>query len=188
MRWLKKRCSCNRFAIPHRGLFCPVPWSCGTFLACSISIEALGKNDLNEKSTKMLLSIILLAIIPADATTFARPNCTIPAEGLHSFVSAPNIRGTLDILWSCLATIIACTYTVLHLNIPEQRDDRDRDLGWKGDMRWWWRSMKTRINWTLITVWAPEWYSGTAIQELTDARRLLRDLQRLSKVQHPARG
>lgn len=48
--------------------------------------------------------------------------------------------------------------------------------------------MRTRINWTLVTVLAPEWYSGTAIQELADARRLLRDLKQLPKVQHPARG
>ena len=48
--------------------------------------------------------------------------------------------------------------------------------------------MRTNINWTLITILAPEWYSGTAIQELTDARRLLRNLQGLPKAQHPARG
>jgi len=136
----------------------------------------------------MLFCILLLAAGSTDASTFVRPNCTIPTEGLHGFVSAPNVRGTLDILWSCLATIIACTYTVLHLNIPEQRDEKDRDRGWEGDVKWWWKSMRTTINWTLVTVLAPEWYSGTAIQELTDARRLLCDLQRLPKVQHPARG
>ena len=134
--------------------------------------------------------MLLLAAASAstDASTFVKPNCTIPPEGLHSFVSAPNVRGTLDILWSCLATIIACTYTVLHLNIPEQRDEKDRDRGWQGDMKWWWKSMRTSINWTLIPVLAPEWYSGTAIQELTDARRLLRDLQHLPQAQHPTRG
>lgn len=138
----------------------------------------------------MLFLMFLLAAASAssDAYTFVRPNCTIPAEGLHNFISAPNVRGTLDILWSCLATIIACTYTLLHLNIPEQRDAKDRDRGWRGDMKWWWKSMRTSINWTLITVLAPEWYSGTAIQELTDSRRLLRDLNHLPKVQHPARG
>lgn len=55
-------------------------------------------------------------------------------------------------------------------------------------MKWWWKSMRTNINWTLITILAPEWYSGTAIQELTDARHLLRNLQGLPKAQHPARG
>jgi hypothetical protein len=48
--------------------------------------------------------------------------------------------------------------------------------------------MRTSIEWTLVSILAPEWYSGTAIQELTDARYLLRDLQSLPKIQHPARG
>jgi hypothetical protein len=136
----------------------------------------------------MLFCMLLLAAVSTDASTFVRPNCTIPTEGIHGFVSAPNVRGTLDILWSCVATIIACTYTVLHLNIPEQRDEKDRDRGWKKDVKWWWKTMRTTINWTLVTVLAPEWYFGTAIQELTDARRLLRDLQSLPKGQHLARG
>jgi hypothetical protein len=137
MRWLKRSRGCNDLAMPSEGLFLCFSRDCGTFLACSISTATLGKTDANEKATKMLLTILLLVVIPADATTFARPNCTIPAEGLHSLVSAPYVRGTLDILWSCLATIIACTYTVLHLNIPKQRDDKDRDQGWKRDMKWW---------------------------------------------------
>lgn len=76
-----------------------------------------------------LMFLLATASVSTHAYTFVNPYCTIPTEGLHSFVSAPNVRGTLDILWSCLATIIACTYTVLHLNIPEQRDDKDRDRG-----------------------------------------------------------
>jgi hypothetical protein len=138
--------------------------------------------------SKIVLLVALLAIIPADAYTIAKPNCTIPAASQHTFVSIPNVRGTLDILWSCLATIIARTYTVLHLNIPEQRDAQDRDADWKGNMQWWWKGMRTNINWTLITILAPEWYSGTAIQELTEAKRLLRALRRLPEVQHPAQG
>lgn len=137
---------------------------------------------------KVLLSVLLLVIVPSIASTFVRPNCTIPAEGLHNFVSAPNVRGTLDILWSCLATILACTYTVLHLNIPEQRDEQDRKAGWKGNMKWWWKGTRTSIDWTLIIVLAPERYFGTAIQELIEAKRLLLDLQRVPKIQHPARG
>src|SRR4051812_33110876 len=35
-----------------------------------------------------------------------------------SWVSAPNIRGTSDILYSCLLTLFACIYTALHLNVP----------------------------------------------------------------------
>ncbi|KAK0614369.1 hypothetical protein B0T14DRAFT_570310 [Immersiella caudata] len=42
---------------------------------------------------------------------------------LHSiiappWVSAPNMRGTSSILYSCLLTLFACIYTALHLNVP----------------------------------------------------------------------
>lgn len=50
--------------------------------------------------------------------------CTIPHRR-YDYVQGPNTRGSLQIVWSCLATLIACTYTVLHLNVLEQRDGRD---------------------------------------------------------------
>ena len=37
------------------------------------------------------------------------------------FVKEPNCgRGTVDILWQCLARIFLCVYTALHLNVPAQ--------------------------------------------------------------------
>lgn len=34
------------------------------------------------------------------------------------WVTSPNQRGTADIIWTCLLTILACSWTILHLNIP----------------------------------------------------------------------
>ncbi len=47
--------------------------------------------------------------------------CTLPPT-TPNFVSEPDFRGTLGTLWRCLFTILACTWTIQHLNIPEQRD------------------------------------------------------------------
>lgn len=129
-----------------------------------------------------------LSIAQVDAHTFAKPNCIIPSSDSHNIVSSPSIRGTVDILWSCLATIISCTYTVLHMNIPEQRDDQDRNRGWKGDLKWWWRGIKSSIKWTLITALAPEFYTGVAIRERIGAVQLLRELKKLPTQHHPPRG
>lgn len=63
-------------------------------------------------------------------------NCTIP-DRTYDYVQGPNTRGSLQIVWSCLATLIACTYTVLHLNIPEQRAGRDG--GYSPYLRTWWK-------------------------------------------------
>lgn len=48
------------------------------------------------------------------------------ATALHiltssQWVSASNFRGTMDILQSCVLTLVACVYTALHLNILDRR-------------------------------------------------------------------
>ncbi|KAK3947874.1 hypothetical protein QBC32DRAFT_195255, partial [Pseudoneurospora amorphoporcata] len=34
------------------------------------------------------------------------------------WVSSPNVRGTGDIIISCLVTLIACAYTAIHPTVP----------------------------------------------------------------------
>ncbi|CZR66680.1 uncharacterized protein PAC_16581 [Phialocephala subalpina] len=53
--------------------------------------------------------------------------CTKPTDVVN-YVSSTNTRSTLDIIWSCLLTIVACTRSVQHLNVPEEREGRDP--GW----------------------------------------------------------
>lgn len=62
--------------------------------------------------------------VHAQALTIFDTNCTLPVRS-YDYVQGPNVRGTIQIVWSCLATLVACTYTVLHMNLPEQRDGRD---------------------------------------------------------------
>ena len=45
-----------------------------------------------------------------------------PTEG--GWVSQPNQRGTLDIVWSCVSTLAICCWTMVHLNIPAKFDTR----------------------------------------------------------------
>ncbi|KAF8970948.1 hypothetical protein BDZ97DRAFT_1753716 [Flammula alnicola] len=40
-----------------------------------------------------------------------------------------NLRSRLDIIWSCFATIIACTWVAVHPNIPAQGDSEWKVLG-----------------------------------------------------------
>lgn len=83
-----------------------------------------------------LFAVLVLTAPTAGLTTF-HTNCTIP-DSTYQYVQGPNTRGSLQIVWSCLATLIACTYTVLHLNVPEQLDGRDGasekylESWWKG--------------------------------------------------------
>lgn len=61
-------------------------------------------------------------------------------------------RGTMDILQSSLFTILICTWTVQHLNIPTPSDSKRRRLFRK-------------IWWMLITVLVPEFLLVHVIME-----------------------
>jgi hypothetical protein len=60
----------------------------------------------------------------------------------------------LDILWSSLFTVIACTFTIQHLNVPEQREGRDPTR--RGDLKWLLKDLWRSLKWMLITILGPE--------------------------------
>jgi hypothetical protein len=107
---------------------------------------------------------------PRDAVSMAMfsIDCTLPPHGTI-FVQPPNARGTLDIVYSCLAVIVLCTWSVLHLNVPVQvvtpangRRKLMRSLS----------RMFTKIRWMAINVLAPEWTFAQAICGLITEHRL----------------
>jgi hypothetical protein len=61
--------------------------------------------------------IILLALIQPAASL---QNDTVTEYA--GWTPSPKQRGTADILWSCCLTLLTCSWTVLHLNIPSKRD------------------------------------------------------------------
>jgi len=92
-----------------------------------------------------------------------------------NFVSSPSSRGTMEILWSSLFTIFACTWTVQHPNVPEQRSACKP--GWRGSLKWHTKRFYTSAKWMMITMIAPEVVIGIAWYELLAAKRILWDLQ-----------
>jgi hypothetical protein len=90
-------------------------------------------------------AIALLLIAWAFRTHAFETNCTFPDPGTTEFyVSAPNIRSTLGIIWSSLGTIAACTYGVLHLNVPQQRNGKRP--GGLGYFKWYWNSIRPSLD------------------------------------------
>ncbi|PWY85100.1 hypothetical protein BO83DRAFT_442474 [Aspergillus eucalypticola CBS 122712] len=98
--------------------------------------------------------LILLLAPSVQAFNKVHTNCTLPPQHAN-FVTAPNTRGTLQILWSSLFTILACTWTVLHLNIPKYRP-KPTTSGSKDLLKWMVGKYQQPIIWFLITVLAPE--------------------------------
>lgn len=87
---------------------------------------------------------------------------TIRAPG---FVSSPEVRGTTDIVFSCVVTLIACIYTALHLNVPMQ-SGLLYNLILKG-------------KWVFIGLLAPELVLYLAISQFLQARSLVKELNAL---------
>jgi len=93
-------------------------------------------------------------------------NCTLPPHGT-TFVQPANARGTLDIVYSCLAVIVLCTWSILHLNVPVQvipangRQKLVRGLN---------RTL-TKVGWMAFNVLTPEWPFAQAVLGLTSERR-----------------
>jgi hypothetical protein len=99
----------------------------------------------------------------------------VPTTSVN-YVSSPDTRGTLDIVWSCIFTIFACTWTIQHLNVPEQRD---RDPEKKGRLWaiWYWfkweaKGFWTQFKWMIATMLAPELILGKAIGEFAASLKM----------------
>ncbi|EHK24906.1 uncharacterized protein TRIVIDRAFT_30995 [Trichoderma virens Gv29-8] len=112
---------------------------------------------------------LVFCLIPlVQAYHIFETNCSAPTT-LSNYVSAPNTRGTLDILWSSLFTIFSCTWALQHPNIPEQRDGRDP--GWFGDLKWDLNGLCRSILRMLVTIIAPELIMAMASLDMLEARQ-----------------
>lgn len=77
-----------------------------------------------------------------------------------AWVDSPSVRGTTDILWTCIITLTSCVYTVLHLNI-------------KHSSTW------NKLQWVAITLFAPEFILLLASRQFIEASSLKRKLNLL---------
>ena len=82
------------------------------------------------------------------------------------WVSAPSMRGTSSILYSCLLTMFACIYTALHLDIP----GHDSILN---------RLVIVKLIWSLTALFAPELVLFYASSQFFQARKLAKYMRHL---------
>jgi hypothetical protein len=108
----------------------------------------------------------------------------------------------MDILWSCLFTIIACTWTILHLNVPEQKPvrilhpqpagtappplpNRSFKLAlhefWVETLKWNLKGLLTNLKWMLISIIAPEVILGSAWNEWRGAKASCEEMQQFAQ-------
>ena len=91
----------------------------------------------------------LLAESSSNATVLSRATCICPADQ----------RSIWDILWSCLVTIIACSWVSVHPNIPAPNESS-------------WRILLRRLELMFWAIVGPEMIITWALRQWTGARHL----------------
>ncbi|KAK3688991.1 hypothetical protein B0T22DRAFT_490553 [Podospora appendiculata] len=97
-----------------------------------------------------------------------------------SWVPNPTARGSSNILQTCLLTIGLCVWTAVHLNIPEDDDDKAAKP-WLGVSRQNWR----KVGWVFIGLFAPEMLIYTAWYQRSVAREFVREYNKVFGLEIP---
>jgi hypothetical protein len=106
-----------------------------------------------------------------------RPNCSFPTTEPSGFVYSPNIRSTLDIVWSCTSIIILSTWSVLHLTVPP--DIKAKSLRQKFRKQIY--LLQRKISWMGIMLMFPEYLLAIGAANWLVARENTRTLEKLAK-------
>lgn len=94
-------------------------------------------------------------------------NCSnAPTPKMRGWVDQPSERGTIDIIWSCVATLFVCVWVMLHLNVPAKEDGI-------------WTLFFRRIRWLVLALLAPELLMLFASGQWASAKRSVADMRAL---------
>ncbi|KAI9699212.1 MAG: hypothetical protein M1820_007291 [Bogoriella megaspora] len=92
-------------------------------------------------------------------------------EELVPWQKGPTERGGYSIILSCLALVVTCTWTVLHLNLPGISHEREGTSHKKPFGKQWsfpaisWTTLR-KAKWTLVMIVFPEFVFAHAVLEL----------------------
>ncbi|WAO95571.1 Hypothetical protein NCS54_01320000 [Fusarium falciforme] len=84
-----------------------------------------------------------------------------------TWTDSPNVRGSLDIIQSCVLTLVACIYTALHLDVPIKTSSRFIFL--------------QKLKWVALTLFAPEIALFMAAYQLRQAWNLKSTLLKIRR-------
>ncbi|KAJ5641730.1 hypothetical protein N7490_005730 [Penicillium lividum] len=101
----------------------------------------------------MITFIIFIGLV---IPSFAQSNST----ALEGWQFDDDSRSSWDILWTCLSTILACTWTALHISAPKRDESDNAYTFWK------------IVGW-IFAILAPELMAGVAAEELCRARAVV---------------
>ena len=93
------------------------------------------------------------------AESESRSNATVTVLSTPACICPADQRSIWDILWSCLATILACSWVSVHPNIPGPNESS-------------WRVFRHRLELMFWAVIGPEMIIAWALRQWLSARQL----------------
>ena len=102
-------------------------------------------------------------------------------EAMVGWVWDDGTRSTFDILWSCLAVVIVCTYKVIHLNLPSHDESKASWLE-----RLFWRKWLRKIKWMGFMALSPELLLCMGFQDWLWSRDSVRKFRELDLTHPPS--
>lgn len=107
------------------------------------------------------------------------PECTLPSnETFSGFVSGPNARSTLSIVWSCISIIILSTWSILHLDVPAHVTPKTFGQSICRSVYLLWR----KIFWMGLKLFSPEFAATGCARKIFATRSNSAELQRLARI------
>lgn len=85
------------------------------------------------------------------------------------WVSSPRDRGSIDMIWSCVAVLVTAIWTVIHLNLPAEGDG-------------YWTVVLRRVRWGLVSIFAPDMLTLFAASQWHRASKSVEEMRELSKT------
>ena len=111
-------------------------------------------------STPQTYHVLLVFLFAIVGPVTALPTGTSPSA--PAYVPDPPGRGTIQLLTTCLVTLLLCIWTAIHLNIlPKTKRTR-------------WGRFKAKLKWAALALFAPEIVVWRAYSQLKAARDLRR--------------
>ena len=108
---------------------------------------------MNARLALFFLFLTLFSVLVCAENNHAAGTASDGEQVKVGWKAGPTQRGTLMLVYGCLSTIFASTWTVLHLNVPAPDDSA------------WTRGLR-KIKWMAITILFPEFIFSKAVCEL----------------------
>lgn len=106
-----------------------------------------------------------------------QPNCTFPLHYPAGFIYGPDIRSTLDIVWSCTAIILLSTWSVLHLTVPPDIEAKSTIQRIRKQVY----LLQRKLSWMGIMLMFPEYLLGIGACNWFAARCNNHKLEQMAK-------